>query len=71
VAYLVGRVAFGIPASDRLVLLVFLFTVLGIQLVILGLLGEYVVRTYHAAQHLPLYTVDEELGADGITGEQP
>ncbi|MFQ5793029.1 MAG: hypothetical protein ACE5JI_21370, partial [Acidobacteriota bacterium] len=61
----------GIPANDRIILLVFLLTVLGIQLVILGLLGEYVVRTYHAAQHLPLYTIEEELGSDRSSAEAP
>jgi glycosyltransferase involved in cell wall biosynthesis len=61
-AYLAGRFVFGMPASDRILAAVVLVTFTGFQFMILGLLGEYVVRAYHAAQALPLYVVEEEIG---------
>jgi glycosyltransferase involved in cell wall biosynthesis len=61
-AYLVGRVVFAMPANDRLLVAAILLTFAGIQFSILGLLGEYLVRVYYAAQNLPLYTVQEEVG---------
>jgi glycosyltransferase involved in cell wall biosynthesis len=60
--YLGGRLVFAIPANDRLLAAAILLTFAGIQFSILGLLGEYLVRVYHAAQQLPLYTVEEEIG---------
>jgi glycosyltransferase involved in cell wall biosynthesis len=60
--YFIGRMAFGLPASDRVLVAVILLTFAGLQFTILGLLGEYAVRAYHAAQALPLYIVDDEVG---------
>jgi hypothetical protein len=37
---------------------VFLFTI-GINLIMLGLLGELIVRTYHESQSKPVYLVRE------------
>jgi glycosyltransferase involved in cell wall biosynthesis len=45
-----------------LLLLAVLLVVLGVQLIIMGLLGELVVRTYHEAQDKPIYVVREVLG---------
>jgi hypothetical protein len=61
VAYLAGRTAFGMAASDRILAAVVLLTFGGLQFTILGLLGEYAVRAYHAAQALPFYVVEDEL----------
>jgi glycosyltransferase involved in cell wall biosynthesis len=61
-AYLVARCVFAMPANDRLLVTAILLTFAGIQFSILGLLGEYLVRVYYAAQNLPLYTVQEEVG---------
>jgi glycosyltransferase involved in cell wall biosynthesis len=61
-AYLAARVVFGMPASDRILAAVVLLTFAGFQFTILGLLGEYAVRAYHAAQALPFYVVEDEIG---------
>jgi hypothetical protein len=34
-------------------------------LIIMGLLGELVVRTYHEAQGKPIYSIRELLGSEG------
>ncbi len=36
----------------------------GVQLICLGVIGEYMGRTYHEAKHRPLYVVAERLGFD-------
>ncbi len=40
------------------------FTLGGLQLIGMGLLGEISVRTYYESQHKPVYTVREKLGGD-------
>jgi glycosyltransferase involved in cell wall biosynthesis len=62
VTYLAGRLAFGLPPSDRILAAVVFLTFGGLQFTILGLLGEYTVRAYHAAQALPLYVIEDEIG---------
>jgi hypothetical protein len=59
-AYLAGRLVFAMPASDRILAAVVLLTFGGLQFTILGLLGEYAVRAYHAAQALPFFEVEDE-----------
>jgi undecaprenyl-phosphate 4-deoxy-4-formamido-L-arabinose transferase len=61
-AYVIGRLFFGMPANNQLVAAIVLLGFSGMQFTILGLLGEYLVRAYHAAQNLPLYIVEEEIG---------
>jgi glycosyltransferase involved in cell wall biosynthesis len=54
------RLFFGVGLSDRpLLLLAVLLVVVGIQLLIMGLLGELIVRTYHEAQGKPIYYIRE------------
>lgn len=49
--------------ADRpLLLLAVLLVILGMQLIVMGLLGELVVRTYFEAQKMPVYYVREVLG---------
>jgi glycosyltransferase involved in cell wall biosynthesis len=48
------------PLADRpLLLLAVLLIVLGVQLIIMGLLGELVIRTYYEVQDKPRYVVRE------------
>jgi hypothetical protein len=63
-AYLsVSRLFLNQPLSDRpLLLLSILLIVLGVELIIMGLLGELIVRTYHETQKKPIYMIKEELG---------
>jgi glycosyltransferase involved in cell wall biosynthesis len=53
------------PLADRpILLLVVLLVVIGVQLIIMGLLGELVVRTYHETQGKPTYIIRETLNSD-------
>jgi glycosyltransferase involved in cell wall biosynthesis len=59
------RLFFGQPLADRpILLLVVLLIVIGVQLIIMGLLGELVVRTYHETQGKPTYIIREFLSTD-------
>lgn len=51
-------------AGRPLLMLAVLLVVVGVQLVSLGLIGEFVIRTYHESQRKPIYVVREVLGAD-------
>jgi glycosyltransferase involved in cell wall biosynthesis len=64
-AYLIARLSGLLPANDRALVAIVLLIFAGLQFTILGLLGEYLVRAYHAAQNLPLYSVAEEIGGCG------
>ncbi|MBE0411087.1 MAG: glycosyltransferase family 2 protein [Anaerolineales bacterium] len=56
------RLFYGQPLADRpILLLVVLLVVIGVQLIIMGLLGELVVRTYHETQGKPTYIIREVL----------
>ncbi len=58
----VERIVLGNPIGDRpLVLLGILLTVMGLQFVTMGLLGEILVRTYHESQGKPVYRVEKLL----------
>jgi len=46
------------PIGDRpLLMLAVLLVMIGVQFVVMGLLGEVVIRTYHEAQNKPIYFV--------------
>jgi glycosyltransferase involved in cell wall biosynthesis len=60
--YAIGRLFFAMPANNHLLAAIILLAFAGMQFTILGLLGEYLVRAYHAAQDLPLYIIEEEIG---------
>ncbi len=58
----VAKLFFDQPLADRpLLLLAVLLTVLGAQLIIMGLLGELIVRTYYESQNKPIYMVRKVL----------
>ena len=60
------RLFFGEGLSDRPILLLgILLIMLGVQLILMGLLGELIVRTYHESQDKPIYAVREILGDGG------
>ncbi len=57
------KVVFGQSIGGRpLLSLSVLFMILGVQLVIMGLLGEMLARIYHESQGKPIYTVKKVLG---------
>ncbi len=52
----------GMPIGNRpIVLLGILLTVMGVQFITMGLLGELLVRTYHESQSKPVYRVEAVL----------
>jgi len=56
------RIYTGNPIGDRpIVLLGILLTIMGLQFVTMGLLGEILVRTYHESQGKPVYRVEKIL----------
>lgn len=60
------RLFFDQPLSNRpILLLAVLLIMLGVQLIIMGLLGEMVVRTYHETQGKPIYTIREMITPPG------
>ena len=61
------RLFFDQPLSDRpILLLAILLIMLGVQFIMMGLLGEMVMRTYHESQSKPIYMVKEILGLRNI-----
>jgi len=58
VGYAVARLL-GVPAMDRLLTFVVLLVFSGFHVMLLGLLGEYLIRTYHSTQRIPLFVIDE------------
>ena len=56
------KIYWGTPIGDRpIVLLGILLTIMGLQFVTMGLLGELLVRTYHESQGKPVYLVEKVL----------
>lgn len=64
-----GFRSYRIGTSPMLTLAVFL-TMLGVQFLMMGLLGELLTRTYHEAQEKPIYVVRQVLEAQA-DGEKP
>jgi glycosyltransferase involved in cell wall biosynthesis len=58
------RLYLGRPIADRpIVLLGILLTIMGLQFITMGLLGELLVRTYHESQNKPVYRIGSVLPA--------
>ncbi len=58
------RLVLGVPIGGRpIVLLGILLTVMGLQFITMGLLGELLVRTYHESQNKPVYRIERVLAA--------
>jgi glycosyltransferase involved in cell wall biosynthesis len=65
------RIYLGHPIGDRpIVLLGILLTIMGMQFITMGLLGELLVRTYHESQGKPVYRVDTILRRHGERPEE-
>lgn len=57
------RLFLGVPMGSRpMFLLSILMILIGIQFIVIGLLGEMQIRTYYEAQNKPIYIVRETLG---------
>jgi glycosyltransferase involved in cell wall biosynthesis len=60
------RLFLGVPMGNRPVfLLAILMILIGIQFIVIGLLGEMQIRTYYETQNKPIYIVKDTLGWDG------
>jgi glycosyltransferase involved in cell wall biosynthesis len=60
------RIYLGMRIADRpIVLLGILLTIMGLQFVTMGLLGELLVRTYHESQGKPVYRIAQIVRAPG------
>ncbi len=60
------KLAFGAQIGGRpLLFLGILLIVVGVQLIVMGLLGELLVRVYHESQRKPIYMVKRVLGHPG------
>ncbi len=69
-AFLVVRVmAFGIDVPGYASLMVGLLFFSGVQLLSIGMIGEYVARLFNEAKQRPIYLVQDVI--EGKTGEQP
>jgi dolichol-phosphate mannosyltransferase len=55
------RIFYGIPVLGYASIIVSIFFVGGIQLLVLGIFGEYLGRTYQEVQRRPLYLIQESL----------
>jgi len=59
----IRRVFFLVPVlGSPLFILAAMFFILGFQSILMGLIAELLVRTYHEAQQKPTYTVKALLG---------
>jgi glycosyltransferase involved in cell wall biosynthesis len=66
----IQRLFFNQELSNRpILLLAILLVMLGVQFLVMGLLGELVVRTYYEAQNKPIYSVRDLLGGEPPLGE--
>ena len=55
----------GVPMGNRpLLLLAILMMLIGIQFIVIGLLGELQIRTYYETQNKPIYVIKEVYGWD-------
>jgi glycosyltransferase involved in cell wall biosynthesis len=62
------RLFFGVPLANRpIVWLGILLTLMGLQFITMGLLGELLVRTYHESQNKPVYRISEVRGGSAET----
>lgn len=60
------KLAFGAQIGGRpLLFLAILLILVGVQLIVMGLLGELLVRVYHESQRKPIYMVKRVLGHPG------
>jgi glycosyltransferase involved in cell wall biosynthesis len=64
------KLAFGAQIGGRpLLFLAILLILVGVQLIVMGLLGELLVRVYHESQRKPIYMVKRVLGHSGRESE--
>ncbi len=66
----IRRVFFLVPVLESpLFMLSSMFFILGFQSILMGLIAELLVRTYHEAQHKPTYTIKKTVGFDDASDQ--
>ena len=65
VVYTLLRLLLGTSPGNRVQALIFLSLVVGLQIMILGFLGEFIIRIYRRQNDLPFYTVRAVYGGKG------
>ncbi len=65
--YLVRTIIFGIDVPGYASIIVSITMLSGFQLLSLGVLGEYLAKTFTEAKRRPLYIVDELISADALS----
>ena len=61
------RLFLGVPMGNRpLLLFAILLILIGIQFIVIGLLGELQIRTYYETQNKPIYVVKDTYGWDSL-----
>jgi polyisoprenyl-phosphate glycosyltransferase len=72
--YLIAALSTAKPLSPIALLAAGLFFLAGMQLLCLGILGEYIARIFRQGQNRPLYLITEEIAAVGLLsrhGQRP
>ncbi len=65
---IVRKLLFGDPTSGWPSLVCIIMMVSGVQLFCLGILGQYLSKTYMEVKRRPIYLVKEEIEGQGIAG---
>ena len=63
------KLAYGYPTPGYASIVVAILFIGGVQLIAIGILGEYVGRLYEEAKHRPLYVIDTSLGFGDYNAE--
>ncbi len=64
VALVVAKLIYGYPVEGWASIIISIYFLGGVQLLVLGIMGEYIGKTYKEVQRRPLYFVSEALSAD-------
>jgi len=66
---LIAKIFFGVLTSGIISVIVAVFFIGGVQLIIIGILGEYIGRIFTEVQKRPIYLIKEKLGINGTTDD--
>ncbi len=70
----IQRIAFGVEVPGYATIVILVLLIGGVQLLVLGVMGEYLARAYIQGKHRPVYIVRETLSsmpADGVAHVPP
>jgi glycosyltransferase involved in cell wall biosynthesis len=67
---LIKKIFFGIPVYGFTTIIVSILFIGGVQLIIIGILGEYIGRIYAEVQKRPVYLLQDTLGMDDIINDE-